>query len=302
MKPQYIDLQVNGHGGIDLLSAKSVAEVREVSRSLFKFNVAGYLPTIITSSITSALAAIELIEEVRKNPKSHEALILGIHLEGPFISKEKAGVHPLALIAAPDKDHLNKLIGAGLIKQVTIAPEIPGSLELIKYLVSRDIVVSLGHSNATKEQAEAGFSAGAKSVTHLFNGMPKPPAQGLSAAALERSDVMVQVIVDGVHVSDELLVQTLPKIMNRFIITNDAVAAAGLGTGEFNFGEVNVVVKDGQARSSDGKLAGGVASMDESLARLESLGIPRQKAIDSATIRPCELIGVPYTTVISHFN
>lgn len=302
MKPQYIDLQVNGHGGIDLLSAKTVAEVREVSRSLFKFNVAGYLPTIITSSITSAMAAIELIEEVRKNPKSHEALILGIHLEGPFISKEKAGVHPLALIAAPDKDHLNKLIGAGLIKQVTIAPEIPGSLELIKYLVSRDIVVSLGHSNATKEQAEAGFSAGAKSVTHLFNGMPKPPAQGLSAAALERSDVMVQVIVDGVHVSDELLVQTLPKIMNRFIITNDAVAAAGLGTGEFNFGEVNVVVKDGQARSSDGKLAGGVASMDESLARLESLGIPRQKAIDSATIRPCELIGVPYTTVISHFN
>lgn len=302
MKPQYIDLQVNGHGGIDLLSAKTVAEVREVSRSLFKFNVAGYLPTIITSSITSAMAAIELIEEVRKNPKSHEALILGIHLEGPFISKEKAGVHPLALIAAPDKDHLNKLIGAGLIKQVTIAPEIPGSLELIKYLVSRDIVVSLGHSNATKEQAEAGFSAGAKSVTHLFNGMPKPPAKGLSAAALERSDVMVQVIVDGVHVSDELLVQTLPKIMNRFIITNDAVAAAGLGTGEFNFGEVNVVVKDGQARSSDGKLAGGVASMDESLARLESLGIPRQKAIDSATIRPCELIGVPYTTVISHFN
>jgi N-acetylglucosamine-6-phosphate deacetylase len=302
MKPQYIDLQVNGHGGIDLLSAKTVADVREVSRSLFKFNVAGYLPTIITSSITSAMAAIELIEEVRKNPKSHEALILGIHLEGPFISKEKAGVHPLALIAAPDKDHLNKLIGAGLIKQVTIAPEIPGSLELIKYLVSRDIVVSLGHSNATKEQAEAGFSAGAKTVTHLFNGMPKPPAQGLSAAALERSDVMVQVIVDGVHVSDELLVQTLPKIMNRFIITNDAVAAAGLGTGEFNFGEVNVVVKDGQARSTDGKLAGGVASMDESLARLESLGIPRQKALDSATIRPCELIGVPYTTVISHFN
>jgi N-acetylglucosamine-6-phosphate deacetylase len=248
------------------------------------------------------MAAIELIEEVRKNPKSHEALILGIHLEGPFISKEKAGVHPLALIAAPDKDHLNKLIGAGLIKQVTIAPEIPGSLELIKYLVSRDIVVSLGHSNATKEQAEAGFSAGAKTVTHLFNGMPKPPAQGLSAAALERSDVMVQVIVDGVHVSDELLVQTLPKIMNRFIITNDAVAAAGLGTGEFNFGEVTVVVKDGQARSTDGKLAGGVASMDESLARLESLGIPRQKALDSATIRPCELIGASYTTVISHFN
>lgn len=302
MKPQYIDLQVNGHGGIDLLSAKTVTEVREVSRSLFKFNVAGYLPTIITSSITSAMAAIELIEEVRKNPKSHEALILGIHLEGPFISKEKAGVHPLALIAAPDKDHLNKLIGAGLIKQVTIAPEIPGSLELIKYLVSRDIVVSLGHSNATKEQAEAGFSAGAKTVTHLFNGMPKPPAQGLSAAALERSDVMVQVIVDGVHVSDELLVQTLPKILNRFIITNDAVAAAGLGTGEFNFGEVTVVVKDGQARSTDGKLAGGVASMDESLARLESLGIPRQKALDSATIRPCELIGASYTTVISHFN
>ena len=302
MKPAYIDLQVNGHGGIDLLSAKSVEEIRQVSRSLFKSNVAGYLPTIITSSISSALSAIALIEEVRKNPKSNEALILGIHLEGPFISSEKPGVHPLDFIALPNMNHLKTLLQAGLIRQVTLAPEIPGATKLIEYLVTQNIVVSLGHTNATKDESIAGFNAGAKSVTHLFNAMPKSPTEGLCAAALDRADVKIQIIVDGVHVPDNLLMQTLPKILDRFIITNDAVAAAGLGSGTFNFGGINVITKDGQARSSDGKLAGGVSTMDNSLERLEKLGIPRDAALASATTRACELIGISYTSVISHFN
>ena len=110
------------------------------------------------------------------------------------------------------------------MSSATLAPELAGAIDLIKYLVEQKIVVSLGHSNATKSEAIEGFNAGAKTVTHLFNAMSKPPAQGLSDAAIERKDVIVQVIVDGVHVSDELLSQTLPKIMDRFIITNDAVA------------------------------------------------------------------------------
>ena len=300
MKPTYIDLQVNGHGGVDLLSAESAGEIRVVSRSLYKNEVAGYLPTVITSSLEKAVKTIKLIEQVRKDPKSDEALILGVHLEGPFISTEKAGVHPKEFIAPPNLNHLKALLAAGLIKQVTLAPEIAGAIDLIKFLVDQNIIVSLGHSN--KAQAIAGFEAGAKTVTHLFNGMPKPPEQGLSDAAIERADVVIQIIVDGVHVSDQLLSQTLPKIMDRFIITNDAVAAAGLGDGNFTFGDINVVAKDGQARSIEGKLAGGIANLSDSIKRLSALGIPDEIAIASATTRPCELIGVNYKSVINHFN
>jgi N-acetylglucosamine-6-phosphate deacetylase len=302
MTPKYIDLQVNGHGGVDLLSAKTPDEVRVVSRSLFKNQVAGYLPTIITSSLQSAVRTIKLIETVRNEPKPGEALILGIHLEGPFISVEKAGVHPKEFITPPNLEHLKALLSAGLVRLVTLAPEIAGAKDLIKYLVRQDIVVSLGHSNATKSEANAGFDAGAKTVTHLFNAMSKPPSQGLSDVAIERTDVMVQVIADGVHVSDELLMQTLPKIMDRFIITNDAVAAAGLGDGHFTFGDINIVAKSGQARSIDGKLAGGIANIGDSINRLSALGIPFETAIASATTRPCELIGLNYESVISQFD
>jgi len=189
-----------------------------------------------------------------------------------------------------------------LIKQVTLAPEVSGAIDLIKFLVDQNILVSLGHSNATKAQAIAGFEAGAKSVTHLFNAMPKPPEQGLSDAAIERPDVVIQIIVDGVHVSDQLLSQTLPKIKDRFIITNDAVAAAGLGEGNFTFGDISVVAKDGQARSIEGKLAGGIANMADSIKRLATLGISNEIAVASATTRPCDLIGVSYESVINHFN
>ena len=302
MKPKYIDLQVNGHGGVDLLAANTADEVRIVSRSLYKNGVAGYLPTIITSSLQSAVKSIELIESVRKNPMPEEAIILGIHLEGPFISSEKAGVHPKEFISSPNLDHLKTLLSAGLIKQVTLAPELVGAIDLIKFLVEQEIVVSLGHSNASKSEANAGFDAGAKTVTHLFNGMPKPPIEGLSDAAIERPDVMVQIIVDGVHVSDELLVKTLPKIMDRFIITNDAVAAAGLGDGSFNFGDIHVVAKDGQARSIDGKLAGGIANLSDSINRLITLGIPQDIAVASATTRPCLLLGLKYESVISQLK
>jgi len=302
MKPSFVDLQVNGHGGVDLLSAKSVEEVRKVSRSLFENEVAGYLATLITSPLESAVNALKLIEEVRKNPLPGEAMILGVHLEGPFISLEKRGVHPKEFVKDPDFAHMKALLSAGLIKQVTLAPELPGAIDLIKYLVGEGVVVSLGHSNATKSEASAGFAAGAKTVTHLFNAMPKPPLSGLADAALERDDVVIQIIVDGVHVSNELMKDTMPKILDRFIVTNDAVAAAGLGEGTFPFGGMEVTVTNGQARRTDGTLAGGVANLRTSLAKLTELGISDEVALASVTTRPCELIGVSYQSLSKNFK
>jgi N-acetylglucosamine-6-phosphate deacetylase len=298
MKPLYIDLQVNGHGGIDLLSAKSADDVRKVSRSLYDNGVVGYLPTIITSALSNAVRAIKLIEEVRTNPLPGEAKILGTHLEGPFISVGKRGVHPIEHIVAPDLNHLKALLKAGLIKIVTIAPELPGAIELIQYLVANSVVVSLGHTNANREDAIAGFNAGAKTVTHLFNAMPKPPLDGTAQVAIERDDIMIQIIVDEVHVPNELVKSTLEKVSKRFIVTNDPIAAAGIGSGTYPFGDMQVTIAGGQARRTDGTLAGGIGTLGRSLEIMNSIGINQVDAIASITTRPCELIGVDYQSLI----
>jgi len=299
MNPKFIDLQVNGHGGIDLLTAKDAEDVRKVSRSLFANGVVGYLPTLITSALSDAVRAIKLIEEVRKNPAPGEARILGTHLEGPFISVEKRGVHPKEHIAKPDLNHLKALLNAGLIKIVTIAPELPGAIELIQYLVANNVVVSLGHTNANREEAIAGFNAGAKTVTHLFNAMPKPPLDGTAQVAIERSDVAIQIIIDEVHVPNELVKETLAKVSNRFIVTNDPIAAAGLGSGTYPFGAMEITVKDGQARRSDGTLAGGIGTLAGALEIMDSIGINKSDALASITTRPCELIGVDYNSLLN---
>lgn len=298
MTQKYIDLQVNGHGGIDLLTAANTDEVRTVSRSLYNNGVIGYLPTIITSALSDAVRAIKLVEEVRQNPQPGEAKILGIHLEGPFISPEKRGVHPLEHIAAPDLDHLKALLAAGLIKIVTIAPELPGAIELIKYMVTKNIVVSLGHTNANRAQAIAGFDAGAKTVTHLFNAMPKPPLDGTAQVALERTDVAIQIIIDEVHVPNELVKETLAKVADRFIVTNDPIAAAGLGAGTYPFGGMEITVNNGQARRTDGTLAGGIGTLHHALEIMESIGINKDDALASVTTRPCQLIGVDYNSLL----
>jgi len=299
MTARYLDLQVNGHGGIDLLSASSADDIRQVSKSLFRNNVIGYLPTIITCSFENAVKSLRFIEEVRINPLPGEAKILGVHLEGPFISLEKRGVHLPQFIIAPSQKYLTELMKIALIKMVTLAPELPGALDLIEFITSRGMVASLGHSDANREQAEAGFDAGAKTVTHLFNAMRKPPLGGLAEVALERPDVTLQIIVDDVHVVRSLVQETLFNASNRFILTNDAIAAAGLGTGEFPFGEMTISVKDGQARRLDGTLAGGIGNLDRSLEIVAELGLTEADAIASVTTRPAELIGLNYQEILA---
>ena len=185
-----------------------------------------------------------------------------------------------------------------MIKIVTIAPELPGAIELIQYLVANNIVVSLGHTNANREEAIAGFNAGAKTVTHLFNAMPKPPMDGTAQVAIERSDIVIQIIIDEVHVPNDLVKATLAKVSNRFIVTNDPIAAAGLGAGKYPFGGTEITVEDGQARRSDGTLAGGIGTLERAMEIMNSIGIDKSDALASITTRPCELIGVDYKSLL----
>jgi len=291
--PGFVDLQVNGHGGMDLLSAKTVSDIKQVSKSLYSQGVVGYLPTLITGPKSETLRVMALIENAKREAESDEAKILGIHLEGPFISTAKPGVHPLEHFQIPNLDLIGEYLRAGTVSIVTIAPELPGAIGVIKHLTAMGIVVSLGHSNATAEEAHAGFDAGAKTVTHLWNAMPPMTLRspGLVGVALERDDVTIQIIVDGIHVAPEVVKATIAAAPDRFIVTNDAVAPAGLGEGKFPFGTFEVEVKAGRAVRSDGVLAGGVESLYGSLNLLLDLGVNLESAIASMSSRPAALIG-----------
>lgn len=286
--PTFVDLQVNGHGGVDFLSAKSVDEIRLAARSLFSNGVSAFLPTLITSDLLQLHSSARMIYEVMNDPFEGEAEILGLHLEGPFISVAKCGVHPVKYILPPDLDVMKSLMKLGFVKMITLAPELPGAIDLIKFLVDQGVVVSLGHSNATESEANEGFDAGASTVTHLFNAMSKIP--GLASVALERTDVWVQIIVDDVHVNRDNVGLALSKVMDRFVLTNDCVAAAGLGEGRFTFGEMPIEVKDGQARRADGTLAGGIGNLHRSIEILDELGVDRRISYEAATSRPLSLI------------
>ena len=292
--PGFVDLQVNGHGGVDLLAAKSADEIRKLSRSLYSNGVIAYLPTLITGPKELTLSALKLIEEVRKNPMPGEAQIIGTHLEGPFISTAKSGMHPKDFIKAPDLNYLGDFLRAGKISQVTIAPELPGALDLIKFLVDSGVVVSLGHSNATANEAHAGFDAGAKTVTHLWNAMKKKSEgePGLAQVALERDDVIIQLIIDEVHLDSQLVIDSLKDCPGRFVVTNDAVSAAGLGDGIYPFGEIEIKVENGRATRMDGTLAGGVGTLNKSLQLMWEYGVGLEDAIDSVTSRPADLMGM----------
>jgi N-acetylglucosamine-6-phosphate deacetylase len=297
--PAFVDLQVNGHGGVDLLSAQTTDQIRQVCASLFKQGVGAYLPTLITGPLDRTVAAMKLIEQVRRSPRDEEAEIIGIHLEGPFLSHSKPGVHPTEFLCEPSQELLGKYLSAGTVTMVTLAPEIPGALEAITFLTQMGIIVSLGHSDATLTQAHAGFDAGAQTVTHIWNAMSKDRHSGVGAAALSRPEVSIQMIIDGVHLSDEVIAYTIEKAPERFIVTNDAVSPAGLGEGTHRFGTFEVSVKDGRAVRSDGVLAGGVGSMKDSFRRMMALGIEFDSAIASMTSRPAALIGRPELGVLS---
>ena len=283
-----VDLHVNGHAGVDFLSAKSVDEIKIATRSLKNHGIEGFLASLITCEISTLKSAVELINEAKKTQGVDEAKILGFHLEGPCLSTERRGVHPQHLLQNPTPDLIEQLLDFPNVKMITLAPELPGGIQAIKEISVSGVIASLGHSSADRKTAEAAFDAGAKTVTHLFNGMEKDG--GLVEAALNREDVLFQMIIDDVHVSRELVSRACDSALERLIITTDCLAAAGLGPGRYPFGDMEVEIKDGKALRLDGKLAGGIGSIKRSLEILEEMGYSRSKTLPAATSRPLELI------------
>ena len=284
----FVDLQVNGHSGVDFLNANSHEDIRKASRALKQEGVAGYLASLITSDLNQLKRAARLINEAMSNQNEDEAKILGLHFEGPCLSHERRGVHAPELLRNPDKTLINEMLTIPNFKMITLAPELPGAIDAIKELTKNGVVVSLGHTTAERPEAEAAFNAGAKTVTHLYNGMRKDG--GLIDLVLEREDIQFQMIIDDVHVSRELVKKACDKALHRLIITTDAVAAAGLGSGKHRLGDMEIEIRDGRAERTDGTLAGGIGKLSRSLEILEEMGYSREKTLPSVTSRPLELI------------
>ena len=290
--PGLVDLQVNGYAGVDAAHG-SVDELEAMGLALARDGVLAYQPTLITGDpVLVGEAAARLGEMARRGPRDG-ARIIGVHLEGPFLSPERPGAHPAEWLRAPDGPLLLALLAMGPVTMVTLAPELPGAIELIEELCRRGAVVSLGHSAATAEQVSAAVGAGASVVTHLFNGMPSVSSRspGLAGAALSDTRLRLQLIADGVHVADELVRLAFAAAPGRCSIVTDATSLAGRGDGILMLGDVPITLKGGVARRPDGTIAGGASTLLHGLRQLCSLSVELPEALKAVTERPARVLG-----------
>jgi N-acetylglucosamine-6-phosphate deacetylase len=287
--PGFVDLQVNGFGGVDFLDADA-AGYKRAGEALLETGVTAYLPTLITSPEMQVLAAMREVPLGEARPR-----ILGMHLEGPFLSPARLGTHEASSRRDPDLALLDRLLDGGPVRLMTLAPELDGSDALIARLHERGVAISLGHSNATAEQANAAFDLGVRSVTHLFNAMRpflhRDP--GIAGAALARDDVVVSIILDGIHLAPETALVAWRAAGERLALVTDAITAAGVADGSYSFGNFDVQVHDGTVRGPDGVLAGSVLTMIEAVRNLHALGVPFEAAVAAATSTPARVLGDP---------
>jgi N-acetylglucosamine-6-phosphate deacetylase len=274
--PGFIDLQVNGAFGIDVMSA-SATDLREISRRLVTEGTTAWLPTLITAPLDHVERVDRVIaeamteqEQARRAARaagtcSAESAILGMHLEGPFVSPHRLGVHP-PLNLLPQGEALQQVMRLNTLKLITMAPELNGALDAIRTLVDKRIAVSIGHSNASYDQAMAGVSAGARMFTHVFNAMPPlhHRAPGAAGAALSDSRAMAALIADGVHVHPAMLqIAWRARGPGGTVFTSDRVSLAGSTSGNVALfgGKASATIVDGAARRADGILAGSMITM-----------------------------------------
>lgn len=297
--PGLVDLQVNGYAGVDLLTSPVEGWARAAA-AMARDGVTSYVANLITSPPELTAAALrtagEMVQQTGPGaalPLGPAARCLGAHLEGPFLSAARRGTHPLRWLREPDRALVETLLAAGPVVGVTVAPELPGATGLITWLSSSGVLVSLGHSDATAEQAAAGFDAGARTVTHVFNGMTgvTSRAPGLAGAALARDGVTVQAILDGTHLSAETAAVVAAAARTRLVLVTDALSAAGAPDGAYRLGELDISVAGGVARNADGGLAGSVVSLAGALRNAVAAGLTVEEAVTAASTRPAALVG-----------
>jgi N-acetylglucosamine-6-phosphate deacetylase len=293
--PGFVDLQVNGFAGVDFLSA-APEDYAAAGEGLAATGVTACQPTLITAPPEALARALGAAAGASANGAAAcPVRLLGVHLEGPFLSPAWPGAHPAEHLRAPGQALMDELLAAGPVAALTLAPELPGALELIEALSARGVNVRIGHTDADAATATAAFDRGASAITHIHNAhrpfSPRDP--GPAGAALARDDVTVTAIVDGIHLADETVQIVRRAAGSRLCLVSDAIAAAGLGDGHYRLGEVEIDVRDGRSTRADGTLAGSVGTLDAAVRRLVAAGATLAEAIHAASRAPAILAGRP---------
>lgn len=301
LAPGFLDMHIHGGAGYDVMEA-SADGMAAMERRLAAHGTTSYCPTTVTAALDVTLHAVEFLADAIEATGARRkgelcACPLGIHVEGPFISSDKRGVHPPEHIQLPSLATFERMWQAarGHIKIMTVAPELPGAEELIHEASRRGVCVSLGHSNATFEETQRGIAAGARHATHIFNAMRALDHRepGIIGSVLTDERVSADIIVDGVHVAPAVaktfLKQKGPELA---VLVTDALSATGMPDGAYQLGSFGVELK-GDRCLHEGRLAGSVLTLDRAVRNvMEFAGWPLHQAVRLATLNPARTLGV----------
>jgi N-acetylglucosamine-6-phosphate deacetylase len=300
LAPAFFDVHIHGAMGHDVMEATPEA-LDAVGSFLAQHGTGSFLATTVTAPLETTLRALSgLGKLLARPPIAGHAQAAGIHLEGPFLSHAKRGVQPAEHLLAPDIAIFDRLFEAaeGRIRLMTLAPELPGAIELTAHASARGVRVSLGHSNATAAETLAAVRAGAVSATHTFNAMRALEARepGILGTVLTTDALYAELICDGIHVAPEMVkLFWRAKGVERAILVTDAMSAAGMPDGEYRLGDFLVQVADGRAMAG-GVLAGSVLTLDRALTNfLEFSGASLEEALRLLTVNPALMLGAGHS-------
>jgi N-acetylglucosamine-6-phosphate deacetylase len=298
LAPGFVDIHIHGGAGLDVMLA-SPTELPRLGKFLATHGVTGYFPTTVAAPLDQIYSALErLANAIDASPRNNghlSARPLGIHLEGPFLSHKRRGV-PENLIE-PTAEIFERMWQAarGHISVMTIAPELPGAMEVIALAAERNVCVSIGHSDAEFSVARRAVEAGASHATHTFNAMrPLDHREpGIVAEVLTDDRITADIIADGIHLAPAVVQLFLrAKSVERAVLITDAISASGMPDGRYQLGPMLVDVKDGKC-TLDGKLAGSVLTMDRAVRNVAKFaGWSLRDAVRTATLNPARVVGL----------
>src|ERR1700722_10788154 len=299
--PGFVDVHIHGAGGHDVMEGMREA-LEIITATVAARGTTSLVATTVTASEKETCESVAgiarfILDSTQFPARELSAEILGIHFEGPFISQARRGVHPAKWIAPPSVELLEQFLrearGTALI--LTLAPELPGALDLISAARKAGLVLSLGHTDATYEQAQAAIEKGATHAAHVYNAM-RPFSHrgtGVIGAVLTSPEVSAELISDGVHVDDAAMRMLIGlKTPERVILVSDSISATGMPDGKYRLGTFKVTVKGGICRGAEGKLAGSTLTLVRALRNIVGMGVPLASALRMLTANPARQIGL----------
>jgi len=301
--PGFVDIHVHGAAAHDVMEATPQA-LDAITAKLAAYGTTSLLATTVTAPVDATCRSIADIVSYIKSaeaspPSAARSQILGLHFEGPFISPARRGVHPPENIVPPSTATLKKFLDAanGYARILTLAPELPGAVEVITTARAYDVTVAMGHTDATYDEACAGINAGISHAVHVFNAM-RPFSHretGVLGAVLTEDGLTAEIIADGVHVdAPAIRVLLATKGIHNVILISDGTAATGMPDGTYHLGQFEFTVNGGVCRNSEGRLAGSTLTLDRAIRQMVSLGVPLRQAIAMATLNPAQRVGIQH--------